>query len=333
MGAGSLGIGLIGLGIHGARYARHLADGDIDGGHLAAVWSRGAERARAAANLYAVPALPTVESLCTHPGVAAVAVVIPVGRHVEVLETALAAGRPVLVEKPFAPDRARGEALIEKAQLRALPLTVAHTLRFDPLLEALRTAAADPELGRLRGFEFAQRLEPRDVTWEDDPALAAGGVLMQTGIHGIDALRFALSAELEVTGVSAQQLRYREVEDAITVQLRAHGGRAGPGAEGLLSTSKLGRSRHHRFALFFDEAGLEADFIDRALYVTRGRVRESRPVPAVSTITRTLNAFVDHVRTPGSPNPVPAAEGLAAVSIVEEAYLQLGSEAESRRAT
>lgn len=322
MSAGSLGIGLIGLGIHGARYALHLAAGDVAGAHLAGVWSRNRLKTQEAAKTHRVPAFSEPSELCRSPGVHAVAVVVPVGRHPDIVGEALAEGQPVLVEKPFAPDVVRGQALIVQAAALGLPLSVAHTLRFDPLLVALREAAAEPEWGRLRGFDLAQRLEPRDVSWEDDPELAGGGVLMQTGIHGLDALRFLLGANLEPTAARAARIHYRNVEDAITVHLRARGGRAGEGAEGVLATSKLGRSRHHRFSLFFDAGGLEADFVDRSLSVTRGRRRETRIVPPRSTIVEILAAFARHVRGEG-PNPVPASEGLAAVRAAQESYAQI----------
>lgn len=306
----------MGLGIHGERYARHLAEGAVADARLAAVWSRSWDKARGAAERWGVAASARPEDLAARPDVDAVVIVVPVGLHPELVALSAARGHAILLEKPMARSGEEGERIIRTAS----KLTIAQTLRFDPLFERLVEAAGDPALGPLRGFSFEQRLEPRGVAWEDVPELAGGGVLMQTGIHLVDALLFLLRPEcVEVVDAFRDRIAYARCEDVAQVILRLRGGRAGDGVAGTLVTSKLGASRHQRLQLFFEAGGLEADFVDRALILTRGRSRAREVVPPAPTIVRVLDAFVRYVHGRG-PNPVPAEEALEAVRVVKSAY-------------
>lgn len=310
-------MGLVGLGIHGSRYGAHLSRGEPPGTELAAVWTRDPEKRSRAAERWQVTASPSPEALVE--AVDAVIVAVPVGLHLGLVEQIFARGRALLLEKPMAMSSGEARRMITLAGSN--PFTIAQTLRFDPLLLELQKAARRPEFGRLVGFAFEQRLEPRDVEWEDDPARSGGGVLMQTGIHGLDALRFVTGAErVEVDGYRGRRIAYENGEDDARVDLVLGGGAAASGeARGWIVTSKLGCSRHHRFQLFFERGGLEADFIDRRLYSTVGRDRAALEVPAAPTLVHTLDAFARFLRKE-IPNPVPPEEGLEAVRLVEAAY-------------
>ena len=321
---GPLRVGLLGLGIHGQRYARHLAQREACDLSLSAVWSRSLAKTQAVAASLGVAAEPSPEALLARADVDAVAIVVPVGCHAGLVRLAAGAGRAILLEKPMSASGPEADLIRDIARRERVPLTVGHTLRFDPLIARLRSAARSTGLGRLTGFAFEQRLEPRPVDWEDDPAVAQGGVLLQTGIHALDALRHVVGPErVVVLEAMRDRVAYRRLEDSAHVVLRLSGGLAGPeGAAGTVSTSKLGRARHHRFQLFFEEGGLEADFIDRRIWLTRGRDRTSEEVPAASTIVPLLEGFAGFVRGAG-PNPVPPEEAAAAVRDVEAAYARM----------
>lgn len=309
-------IGLIGLGRHGARYAQHLAAGDVPGATLAAVYTRDpAKRARVAAELSAADA-PDLATLAGQ--VDALIAAVPAGLHVAVAEAAAAARRPLLLEKPLARTVAEGEAICRAMDAASAPLMVAQTLRFDPLVEAL--VARRGTLGRLTGLSFEQRLEPRGLAWEDDPEVSGGGVLIQTAIHTLDAARHVTGAErAEVVAATLDRVQYQHNEDLGLVHLALEGGPAlHRRTLGDVRVSKIGGSRHMRFALFAEHGGLEADFIDRTLTTTRGRARTVEPVPERPTVPMVAAAFVALVE--GAPNPVPGWDALRSLALVEAAY-------------
>lgn len=305
-----LRIGLIGLGRHGRRYADHLARGDVPGATLAGFWRRDTARAAEDARVLGVPALPDPRAVLA--GSDAVVIVVPAAEHVPLACAAAEAGVPVLLEKPLARTAAEGATIVEAFEARSVRLMVAHTLRFDPLTLALREHLTRE--GGLRGFDLEQRLEPRGLAWEHDPALAGGGVLIQTGIHGLDVLGSITGQPLSLVAAHLDHLLGHATEDQATVRVRAGD------VAGELRTSKIGGSRHHRYALYLDGSGVEADYIARTLTVVRGRTRETTPVPEIPTVAAVASAFVAWLEGARPDCPVPPREALEAVRIVDQAY-------------
>ena len=314
-----LGIGLLGLGRHGLRYAGHLARGEIPGARLAAVWRRDRAAGEALAAELGATFEPRAEALAARSDVDAVIAAVPAALHRDLAEAVASAQKPLLLEKPLARTLEEGEAICRAFEAAGQVLMVAHTLRFDPLLPAL--GARMEALGPVTGFSFEQRLEPRGLPWEDDPAVAGGGVLLQTAIHTVDAVRVLLQPEaLELLHASLGQVGYRRVEDVGLLHLAARGSPLAAGRDvlGDVRASKIGGSRHMRFAVFLERGGLEADFIDRALIETRGRERTVTPVPELPTLVAAVRAFVAAVR--GGANPVPGRDALASLAVVRAAY-------------
>ncbi len=307
---GPLRIGLIGLGRHGARYAQHLSGGDVPGAQLVAAWRRDATVGAKQCEALGCRFEADLERLIAAPDVDALCLVVPAGEHCKIACRIAERRKPLLLEKPLAPTIADACTIIESFERESTQLVIAQTLRFDPLTIALRDAA---KIGRLTGFGFEQRLENRGLVWEDDPAASGGGVLIQTAIHTIDALRVVTGGELQVVAASIARVHYERNEDVALLQLRAGE------ILGDLRVSKIGRSRHMRFGLYFEDRGVEADYIERILYETRGRDRIATPIPEQATVPALLAAFVAHVRGEAE-NPVPPRDALESLRVVASAY-------------
>ena len=93
--------GLIGMGIHGMRYARHIMR-DIDGAELYAVCRQDPARGAAFAREHNVRYYREYLDVLSDPKVDAVVVVTPPHLYERICTTALSAGKAVLVEKPLA---------------------------------------------------------------------------------------------------------------------------------------------------------------------------------------------------------------------------------------
>lgn len=324
----ALGIGLLGLGKHGIRYARHLARGEIPGARLVAVWRRDQAQGEATAAELGARYHASPEALLADPAVDAVIAAIPAGLHGALGPLVAAARKPLLLEKPLATDLETGRAIVRAFEVTQAPLCVAQTLRYDPLLPAMAEALAP--LGPLRGFGFEQRLEPRGLPWEDDPRLAGGGVLFQTAIHTVDALRVVTgAARVEVLASTTRGVHYQNLEDHALLHLELHGGphlSAGP-ALGDVRVSKIGGSRHHHFALYAEGGGVEADFIDRRLTITTGRQRTARSIPEQPTVALVTQAFVAALQA-GAPMPITGEDALENVRILVAARQRSGGSKE-----
>src|SRR5438034_6262269 len=140
--SGRFGIGLVGLGRHGSRYARHLLEG-IAGCHLTAVSRRDEGAGRAFAEQHGLHFMPEWHELVTCKEVEAVVVVTPPALNREICLAAVRAGKPLLIEKPLALTVADAREMVRAAREAGVALMTAQTLRFTPGLVRLRDCLAD----------------------------------------------------------------------------------------------------------------------------------------------------------------------------------------------
>jgi myo-inositol 2-dehydrogenase/D-chiro-inositol 1-dehydrogenase len=306
-----LRLGLAGLGAHGLRYARHLLNGDVDGARLTAVCRRDAVAGRRFAEQHGLAFAADPTALVSRDDVDAIVAVLPPDLHPRIACAALGAGKPVLVEKPLAPDAAAARAVAREVARTGTPLMVAQTLRFDPLVQRLKLEAAS--LGPLSLVSINQRFEPTDRPWIDTPG--PGGILLNTGVHGFDLLRYLTGLEPTAIRASCGSRVTRRTEDHFVATLRLEPG----GVLAVLDNARTTRSRSGRIELVGEDGQLWGDHIHRTLQRVRGReIVELGPVPAEPTIPRALAAFVRCVRE-GSPSPVPVTDGVAALEMVDAA--------------
>lgn len=194
--------GLIGCGVMGADHARILRN-DVAGAELVAVHDADPTRAAAvAAGDCRIHAEAT--AVIADPAVDAVLIASPDATHAPLTLAALAAGKPVLCEKPMAAtlDEARAVVAAEAALGRRL-VQIGFMRRFDPGYRALRTAVADESLGRPLFLHCIHRngVGPDYVT--------SDLVLANSCVHEIDIARFVLGEDpvrVRVIGARASRL-------------------------------------------------------------------------------------------------------------------------------
>jgi predicted dehydrogenase len=76
----------------------------------------------------------------------AVVVASPTETHVEVATALMAAGRPVLIEKPVAPDFASVQAIVKESEARDVPMMCGFVERFNPVIAAARDVIEAPPI-------------------------------------------------------------------------------------------------------------------------------------------------------------------------------------------
>jgi predicted dehydrogenase len=301
-------IGLIGLGAHGIRYARHLAAGEVPGARLGMVCRRDAETGARLAREWGAAFTEDYRRLLDDPAVDAVAVVVPPHLHPRIVAEALAAGKPVLVEKPLAPDAAAGRTLVEAAGRAGVPAMVAHTLRFNTVIREIRDRSA--ALGELRFLALSQRFEPSSREWLDEPI--SGGILRNTGVHAFDLVRHLTGREVEEVTCAAEGRVTRRTEDSFGAVLRLSGG-----GLATVDNSRATDSRSGRIEWVGEVGQLIGDHVHHRLEEIRGRDRKPLPLPAPAmTVRDAMASFIAAVRGE-SPVSVPFGEGLRAVEIVD----------------
>ena len=142
--------------------------------------------------------------------------------HVSLALEALAAGLPVVVDKPFAVHAAEGRQVIDEARRQNLLLTVYHNRRWDSELLTVKRLLAEQAFGDVLRFESRLerwRPEPKGGWRERGAPEFAGGLLYDLGTHLIDQ---ALHLFGPVTHVYAELDRRRpgmQVDDDMFLAL------------------------------------------------------------------------------------------------------------------
>lgn len=109
--------------------------------------------------------------------------------HFSIAMAALAAGLPVVVDKPFAVHAAEGRQLIDEARQRNLLLTVYHNRRWDSEVLTVKRLLAEHAFGEVLRFESRLerwRPEPKGGWRESGAPELGGGLLYDLGTHLID---------------------------------------------------------------------------------------------------------------------------------------------------
>jgi predicted dehydrogenase len=162
---------------------------------VAAIASRDAGRARAAADKLGIPrAFGAYEDLLADPEIEAVYNPLPNELHVPWTLRALAAGKHVLCEKPIALDVGEARQLIEARDRSGRLVAEAFMVRFHPQWRRARElarAGAIGDVGAIQTF-FSYRLLDPDNVRNRPPG---GGGLYDIGCYAILTARYLFGAE------------------------------------------------------------------------------------------------------------------------------------------
>jgi predicted dehydrogenase len=317
-----LRVGLAGLGRHGMRYALHLLAGDVPRARLVAVHRRDRIAGAEWASSRQLRFHDSVESLAADPQVDFLVAVMPPALHIHAVAAAAAAKKPLLVEKPLAHSLAAAREVVAAARAARIPVMVSHTMRFNSAVRALKEHA--PQLGPLHLVAINNRFEPADRAWFNDPA--HGGMVINTGVHGTDLLRYLTGAEIVSAQAWGSRIVLRNIEDVFAAVLRLE---PGPILATMDNTWATG-GRTGRVELVGREGQLLVDHIHSHLSLIRGRREEVLLVPPpVPTVREILRAFTGCLLD-NDPIPVTLEDGLAAVAAAELVAEALRKERESR---
>ncbi len=223
---------------------------------IASVAGSSPEKARAFAAKWEVPdAASSIDDLLGDPAVEAVYVATPHPAHEAHALACIAAGKPVLVEKPFTMDAAAAARVLAAARARGVFVMEAFMYRCHPLTRALVARLGDGVLGRVlhvrADFGFRKAREPEGRLY--NPALG-GGAILDVGCYPASFARL-------VAGVAVG----RPFADPVRVQATGLRGPTGVDeqASALLTfasgvTATISTAIHHalgRSAMIFGEEG------------------------------------------------------------------------------
>jgi predicted dehydrogenase len=189
----------------------------------------------------------------------------------------------------------------------------AHTLRFDPAIEAVKNTL--PQLGVLRSATMTSHIEFTSSTQATTESFGRRGALLEIGIHLLDAVRFLTGDEVRDVRCHMEPVPPLGPEGRAAVELTTERGIACR-----LDIARVAAGRIARMDWIGSEGRATADWYQHRLskHDQDGNCEEwtVKPLP---TILSVLRSFVHAIRTNSCP-PVTGKDGQKAVEIAEACY-------------
>lgn len=326
-----LPVAVVGCGRMGRLHARVYAQ--MPQVLLVGVYDADRDKAQATADEYGTRAFQNLRDLL--PQVAAATIAVPTKFHAELAEPFLARGVACLIEKPLAHDEFECRRIIEASRQYQPIVQVGHIERFNPAVRAMKRLAIQPQ------FMEVTRISP--LTFRSIDV----GVVLDMMIHDIDiVLNLAGSDVVDVQAVGVSVIG--DVEDICNARLKFANG-----CVANLTASRLAMKTERKLRVFSADAYVSLDYGKRYGIVAhrggnvdaiRDAVRKIRAgevedlaqlnfadlvnieelkIEEAEPIRAELDEFVDAVMH-GKPSPVPAEDGLRAVSIARRIVEAIG---------
>jgi len=196
----------------------------VAGSSLVAVMRRDAAKAEDYAKRHHVPKwYNDADALINDPEINAIYIATPPLQHEEYTIKALAAGKPVYVEKPMALNSAAARRMVAAANKYDVKLSVAHYRREQPLFLKIKDLLENKIIGDIRFIDL-KMLQPEktdfiaksDYNWRLDPGIAGGGLFHDLAPHQLDLMLYFFGKVKDFHGVSLSQATHQKVDDLVT---------------------------------------------------------------------------------------------------------------------
>jgi predicted dehydrogenase len=304
-----LGIGLVGVGRHGSRYAQHLLH-DLPEAALMAICRRSGGGSYLGTP---IPVFDDYRTMIADPRVDAVVVVTPPSLCHPICLTAVEAGKAILIEKPLALNGRDARAIVAAAEQRHVPLMTAQTMRFDPTIMLLREQLRT--IGPLTSASLVSHVETKANLMPGTKGPVALGALLELGVHLLDLIRFLTGDEILDVQCTMTPAPHTGPETQVQAQVRTSGGILCALDVARVETQRQGRAEW-RGAI----GRIKADWVTRTLTrIDDDGTSETWTLQARPTILATLEAFVQAIRTNTAP-PITGLDGCLAVEAADACY-------------
>ncbi|WP_409017894.1 Gfo/Idh/MocA family protein [Caballeronia sp. LZ033] len=176
-----------------------------------------------------VPLYATLDQLLVEDRPDGIVLATPNQLHVEQARTCLAAGVPVLLEKPIAPTVAEAQALVDDVERSGARMLIGHHRAHSPIMARAKQVIEEGRLGPLVAvMGSAVFFKPDEyyagAPWRREPG---GGPILLNMIHEIHNLRMLCGDIVAVQAFASHATRGFAVEDTVAINLRFASGALG----------------------------------------------------------------------------------------------------------
>lgn len=182
-----------------------------------------------AAQQAGVPFHATLDALLAGPRPDAIVLATPNALHVPQALQCIAAGLPVLLEKPIATTVAEGLQLVEQVERTGARVLIGHHRAHSAIMAEACEVVASGRLGRLVAVMGSAAFCKPDgyfatAPWRSQPG---GGPILINLIHEVHNLRMLCGEIIAVQALASQEVRGFAVEDTVSIGLRFANGALG----------------------------------------------------------------------------------------------------------
>ena len=155
----------------------------------------------------------------------AVIIANPNALHVQTALDCIAAGVPVLLEKPVGIHLDEVRQLVRASEEAGVPVLVGHHRRHNPLIAKTRELISQGALGQLTTVTALWQLQKPDSYYDIEWRRHKGaGMILTNLIHDLDLLRHLCGEVRQVQAMTSNGVRGFAIEDSAAVLLQFEGG-------------------------------------------------------------------------------------------------------------
>ncbi|MFZ4288319.1 Gfo/Idh/MocA family protein [Variovorax sp. HJSM1_2] len=176
-----------------------------------------------------VPLYPSLEALLAADRPDGVILATPNQLHVPHAMACIAAGLPMLLEKPIAPTVAEAQALADAVERSGARMLIGHHRAHSPIMAKAREVVASGQLGRVVAVVGSATFFKPSEYFDDAPwrREIGGGPILINMIHEVHNLRMLCGDIVAVQAFASNAVRGHVVEDTVAINLRFASGALG----------------------------------------------------------------------------------------------------------
>jgi scyllo-inositol 2-dehydrogenase (NADP+) len=247
-------VGLIGFGLAGRAFHAPVIRA-VPGLHLAAILQRSGNQA--AEKYPDVRIVSNLDEMLAIREIQLIVVATPNDTHYPLARQCLAAGRDVIVDKPFTTTLDEASSLVQFAKSAGRLLTVYQNRRYDGDFQGLRQLVATGTLGRIVRFETTYdryRPQAKPDAWRETQR-PGSGIFFDIVPHLVDHALVLFGLPEAVTADIRTERDNVLVDDAFDIMLHYPGS-----MRAVLKSSILAAAPRPRFVVF----GTEGSFVKQS---------------------------------------------------------------------
>src|SRR5881397_4103669 len=281
-------IGVIGTGFWGENQVRVLRQSRA--ADLVAICDTNEKRAKEIGTKYGVPWYTDLDKFLRVSKLEAVTICTPTQTHLRVGMLAIEAGKNLLVEKPMTGEERAAEKLLKAATKAGVKLLVGFIERFNPGVRAVKKMLKEKTVG-----DVIIATGRRVARWPI--RIGDVGVVKDTAIHDIDAMRFLLEDKVSVVYAQTGSLKH-SFEDYAEIMLRFD-----HGTTGFIDANWLTPRKVRTLIITGSEATINLDYISQEISVDDSEKTVKPTVKWDEPLRLELENYIRTVREDLEPSP------------------------------